>query len=76
MGKEINLAHCGAVIFSEEYAKNGISSEIYSLLNTEEFRPTTNLIISTCPAYDYLSNVKPESWKNNYKLLCNFFNYK
>lgn len=59
VGKEINLAHCGAVIFSEDFAKNGISSQIYSLLNNEEFRPTTNLIISTCPAYKYLSNVQP-----------------
>ena len=59
IGKEINLAHCGAVIFSEDFAKNGISSQIYSLLNNEEFRPTTHLIISTCPAYKYLSNVQP-----------------
>lgn len=59
VGKEINLAHCGAVIFSEDFAKNGISSQIYSLLNNEEFRPTTHLIISTCPAYKYLSNVQP-----------------
>ena len=69
MGKEINLAHGGAVIFSEEYAKNGISSEIYSLLNTEEFRPTTNLIISTCHAYDYLSNLKP----NLEKITTNYY---
>ena len=54
IGKEINLAHCGAVIFSEEFAKNGIYPQIYSLLNNEEFRPTANLIISTCPAYEYL----------------------
>ena len=59
IGKEINLAHCSAVIFSEDFAKNGISSQIYSLLNNEEFRPTTHLIISTCPAYKYLSNVQP-----------------
>lgn len=59
IGKEINLSHCSIVIFSEEFAKNGISSQIYSLLNNEEFRPTTNLVISTCDAYDYLNNVKP-----------------
>jgi len=69
VGKEINLAHCGAVIFSEDFAKNGISSQIYSLLNNEEFRPTTNLIISTCPAYEYLSNVKP----NLEKITTNYY---
>lgn len=59
IGKEINLSHCSVVIFSEEFAKNGISTEIYSLINNEEFRPTTNLVISNCDAYDYLSNVNP-----------------
>lgn len=69
VGKEINLAHCTAVIFSEEFAKQGISSEIYSLLNNEEFRPTTNLVISTCPAFEYLSNVKP----NLEKITTNYY---
>ena len=35
IGKEINLAHCSVVVFSEEIAKEGISSEIYSLINNE-----------------------------------------
>ena len=48
---------------------NGISSQIYSLLNNEEFRPTTNLVISNCPAYDYLDNVKP----NLEKLTTNYY---
>lgn len=69
VGKEINLAHCGAVIFSEDFAKNGISSQIYSLINNEEFRPTTKLIISTCQAYEYLSNVKP----NLEKITTNYY---
>ena len=69
VGKEINLAHCSAVIFSEEFAQSGISSHIYSLLNNEEFRPTTNLIISTCPAYEYLANVKP----NLEKITTNYY---
>lgn len=48
---------------------NGISSPIYSLLNNEEFRPTTNLVISTCPASDYLSNIKP----NLEKITTNYY---
>lgn len=81
IGKEINLAHCGAIIFSEDFAKNGISSQIYSLLNNEEFRPTTNLIISTCPAYEYLSNVKPTfekittNYYETYEITNNFTGY-
>ena len=56
IGKEINLSHCSLIIFSEEFAKQGIASEIYSLINNEEVRPTSNLIISKCSAYDYLNN--------------------
>ena len=59
IGKEINLSHCSVVVFSKEFAQNGISTEISSLINNEEFRPTTNLVISNCDAYDYLSNVNP-----------------
>lgn len=69
IGKEINLSHCNVIIFSEDFAKNGISSQIYSLLNNEEFRPTTNLVISKCDAYDYLDNVKP----NLEKLTVNYY---
>lgn len=39
--------------------KIGIATEIYSLINNEEVRPTTNLVISKCSAYDYLNNSKP-----------------
>ena len=69
IGKEINLSHCNLVVFSEEFAKNGISSQIYSLLNNEKFRPTTNLIISNCNAYEYLKNIKP----NLEKLTTNYY---
>ena len=39
--------------------KNGIASEIYSLTNNEEIRPSANLVISKCSAYDYLNNSNP-----------------
>ena len=48
IGKELNLAHCSVIIFSEEFAKEGISTEIFSLINNEEVRPSTNLVISKC----------------------------
>lgn len=38
---------------------NGISTEIYSLINDEEVRPTTTLVVSKCTAYDYLNNSIP-----------------
>lgn len=48
---------------------SGISSQVYSLLNNEEFRPTTNLVVSKCDAYDYLDNVRP----NLEKLTTNYY---
>lgn len=59
IGKEINLAHCSVVVFSEEIAKEGISSEIYSLINNEEIRSSANIVITNCKAYDYINNSKP-----------------
>lgn len=59
IGKELNLAHCNVVVFSEELARNGIGTQIYSLINNEEVRPSTNIVVSKCSAYDYLNNVKP-----------------
>ena len=38
---------------------SGIATEIYSLINNEEIRPTSNLIVSKCSAYDYLNNSNP-----------------
>ena len=59
VSKEVNLSHCKIVVFSEEMAKQGISKEIYSLMNKVEVRPDTNIIISTSTAEEYITSVKP-----------------
>lgn len=59
IGKELNLAHCDVIVFSEEFAQKGISEEIYGLMNNEEIRPSTNIVVSTCSAYEYLKNINP-----------------
>lgn len=59
IGKEINLSHCDIIVFSSDFAKDGISTEIYSLVNNEDIRPYSNLVISTSTASSYLENVKP-----------------
>lgn len=38
---------------------NGIATEIFSLINNEDVRPTGNLVISKCTAYEYLNNSNP-----------------
>ena len=56
VGKNINLAHCKVIVFSEEIAKDGLSNYIYSLINDSQIRPTSNIVISKCEAKYYLEN--------------------
>ena len=59
ISKKINLAHCKVVVFSEIIAEEGISDEIYTLVNNVQIRPDCSLIISRCDANDFLKNSKP-----------------
>lgn len=59
IGKELSLSHCKIIVFSEEIARNGISTQIYSLINNKEIRPSANIVVSKSSAKDYISNSKP-----------------
>lgn len=59
LGKELNLSHCKIIIFSEEIAERGISSEIYTLISDIQIRPSANIVISKCDAKSYIENSKP-----------------
>ena len=59
VGKELSLSHCKLIVFSEEFAKNGISDEIYTLMNDNQVRPSTNIVVSKCTAKSYIENSKP-----------------
>lgn len=58
VGKPINLAHCKVIVFSEKIATEGISTYIYTLTNSIQVRPVANIIVSRCPASDYIENAK------------------
>ena len=60
MGKEVNLSHCKVIIFSEELAEEGISEEIYTLINDTQIRPSANIVISKCNAKFYMEQTSPE----------------
>ncbi len=60
LGKQINMSHCKVIIFSEELATQGISDEIYTLINDSQIRPSTNIVISKCSAKYYLEQTQPE----------------
>lgn len=55
-GKQINLSHCKVVIFSEDVSRDGILEEVTYLMNDPQIRPTTNIIIATEKAKDYIEN--------------------
>lgn len=60
LGKEVNMSHCKIVIFSEEIAQEGISSEIYTLINDTQVRPSCNIVITKTEAQYYMKNTVPE----------------
>lgn len=60
MGKELNLSHCKVIIFSEELAEEGISEEIYTLINDTQVRPSANIVVSKCNAKLYMEQTSPE----------------
>ena len=60
MGKELNMSHCKVIIFSEELAAEGISEEVYTLINDTQVRPSANIVISKCTAKNYIQKTSPE----------------
>ena len=69
IGKELNFSHCKVLVFSKEFAEEGISTEICTLVNDEEIRPSTNIVVSTSDANIYLKNSNP----NIEKLVTNYY---
>lgn len=59
LGRKVNLTHCKLIIFSEELAKEGISDEVYSLINEVQVRPSANIVVSKCNTKYYIENSIP-----------------
>lgn len=59
LGRKVNLSHCKLIIFSEELAKDGISDEVYSLINDVQIRPSANIVVSKCNTKYYIENSVP-----------------
>ena len=60
LGTPISFSHCKVIVFSEQLAKQGISNEIYTLINDTQITPSSNIIVSKCDAKDYLEQTSPE----------------
>ena len=59
MSKRLNLSHCKVIVFSEEFAKHGISEEIYSLTNNIQIRPDVSIVVSRCSSNYFIEKSKP-----------------
>lgn len=55
-GKQLNLSHCKIIVFSQDIAQSGISSEVNELISNTQIRPTANIIISSATSSDYIEN--------------------
>ena len=81
IGKQVNLSHCRTIIFSQEFASEGIAPEIYTLINNVQIRPSTNIVISTSDASSYLKNSNPNveelisKYYDTFELTSNFTGY-
>ena len=54
VGKQINLSHCKVIIFSDTVAQKGIISDVASLMNDTQIRPTVNVLVSEVEANKYI----------------------
>ena len=59
LAKKIDLSHCRNIVFSEEIARKGISEYVYTLINNVQVRPTSNIVVTTCSANEYIKNSIP-----------------
>lgn len=59
ISKEVNLSHCKVIVFSEEFAYQGLGDSIYTLMNNVQVRPDCNIIVSKCNAEYFLNTSKP-----------------
>lgn len=81
IGKQVNLSHCRTLIFSQDFASDGIAPEIYTLINNVQMRPSTNIVVTTSDASDYLKNSNPNveelisKYYDTFELTSNFTGY-
>lgn len=60
LGTPASFSHCKVIVFSEQIAKQGISDEIYTLINDTQVTPASNIVVSKCDAKTYLEQTTPE----------------
>jgi spore germination protein KC len=59
ISKEINISHIKTIVISKKLAETDINRYLHGIERGREFRPDIFLVVSNCPAEEYLKNVKP-----------------
>lgn len=67
LSKELSLAHCKAIVISEELASGGIANYLYTLINKMEISPKCNIIISRVNSDYFLKESSSSIEKNTTK---------
>ena len=67
ISKELSLAHCKAIVISEDLASSGISNYLYTLINKMEISPKCNIIISRVNSDYFLQESSSSIEKNTTK---------
>lgn len=67
ISKELSLAHCKAIVISEDLASGGIANYIYTLINKMEISPKCNIIISRVNSDYFLKESSSSVEKNTTK---------
>jgi len=79
LGKQLNLSHAQALVFSEEIARSGAMQKyIHSMIRNREFRPNMFVIVAKGNAEDYINSVDPKSSSSTakyYELKYTTYNY-
>lgn len=78
LSKKLDFSHCSAVLFSEEFAKNGIEQHVNTLVNNPEIRPTCDIIISNTDAktaLECISNSNEAFSAKLYEFILNSVDY-
>lgn len=76
--KQVDLSHVELIIYSEEFAKKGLSGHINSLISDVDIRPRSTVSICKGKAKDFLEKVSPVSETSParyYELILSSFNY-
>lgn len=68
ISKKLNMGHCKVIVFSEEVASKGLSTYLYTLLNSVEVSSQANIVVSKCSAKSFLEHSSPllESLSSRY----------